>query len=134
MWIISNSKVISSKNQDSTQQISLAKPITLVPQLGNCDAQGLRGRWVMADAQGMAMCGSWQLLGNQITSEWEGSYTNKVHLLFGNPFHKNSNVKCAWVGVVIGWGPSGKFLGKRASEDKTRSKDPCWFVGPVDNT
>jgi len=31
-----------------------------------------------------------------------------------------------------GW-PTGKFSGKRASEDKTRWKDSCWFVESVDN-
>ena len=25
----------------------------------------------------------------------------------------------------------GKFLGRRASEDKARRKDPCWPVGTV---
>jgi hypothetical protein len=55
---------------------------------------------------------------------------NKMHLLFGNPFHKKSTVKRAWLGVVLS---SRKFLGKRASEDKTRRKDSCWLVGSVNN-
>ena len=31
------------------------------------------------------------------------TYINKVHLLFGSPSHKNSTVKRAWLGVVVGW-------------------------------
>jgi hypothetical protein len=31
------------------------------------------------------------------------TYINKIHLLFGSTFHKNSTVKCAWLGALFGW-------------------------------
>jgi hypothetical protein len=31
------------------------------------------------------------------------TYTNKMHLLIGNPFHKNSIVKHAELGAILGW-------------------------------
>ena len=33
------------------------------------------------------------------------TYTNKMHLLFGSPSLKNSTVKHAWFGEIIGWMP-----------------------------
>jgi len=80
---------------------------------------------VVAGAQGTTMSGSRQLLEKpnhigmrgilrlcRYGTTWlkEGllelfrtTYINKMHLLFGSPFHKNSTVKRAWLGVVFGW-------------------------------
>ena len=30
-------------------------------------------------------------------------YTNKMHLLFGSPSHKNSTVKRVWLEIVMEW-------------------------------
>jgi len=41
------------------------------------------------------MEGLWEMFGT--------TYIHNMHLLFGSPFHKNSTVKHAWLGVVFRW-------------------------------
>jgi len=31
------------------------------------------------------------------------TYTNKMYLVFGSPFHMNSIVKHAWLGTILRW-------------------------------
>ena len=46
---------------------------------------------------------------------------------------KNLQVKCAWLGASWDEWPIEKFSRVRMSEDKVRTKDPCWSVGTIYN-
>jgi hypothetical protein len=62
------------------------------------------------------------------------TYINKMHLLFGSPFCKNSTVKSSWFGGLFGWVTFWEVPRKFVSEEKTHWKDSCWFLGSVSNT
>ena len=40
---------------------------------------------------------------NELNELIGDTYTNKIHLLFGSPSLKNSILKSAWLGPIMGW-------------------------------
>jgi hypothetical protein len=50
---------------------------------------------------------------------------------FGSLSWRNLQVKHAWLGAIWDGWPTEKFPRVRMSEDKVRTKDPCWFVGTI---
>lgn len=76
----------------------------------------------------------------EYTIEWEGSrgiylkklisitYTNKMHLCFSNPSLKNSIIKHAWFGAILGWVSSRKVSLEAFEWDQIMLKALCWFV------
>jgi len=56
----------------------------------------------------------------------------KMHLDFSSLLHKNSIIKCVWLGTILRWVTS--TINHVWLEDKTCWKDSCWFIGSLDNT
>jgi hypothetical protein len=50
---------------------------------------------------------------------------------FRSLYWKNLKVKRAWLGAIWDGWPTRKFSRVRMSEDKVRTKDSCWSVGPI---
>jgi hypothetical protein len=59
------------------------------------------------------------------------SIPTRCIFFFGSLSRKNLPVKRAWLGAIWDGWPTRNFSWVRTSEDKVRTKDPCWSVGTI---